>query len=270
VEHEAERVIGVLKWITQEMDERYKKFAEAGSRHLEDYNRQVEPSHERLPHIVVVVDELADLMLFAPTEIEWLVCRIAQMARATGIHLIIATQRPSVDVVTGLIKANFPARISFAATSQIDSRVILDSVGAESLLGSGDMLYMASDSSKLVRVQGCFVSDEEIKRVVEFWQAKVQPDWLKEEEESPWEEIMETAQGDELLEEAIKLVKQHDRASTSFLQRKLRIGYPRASRIMDQLEEQGIISSLKDAGRSREVLISTTDEVSTEDIEELD
>ena len=270
VEHEAERVIGVLKWITQEMDERYKKFAEAGSRHLEDYNRQVEPSHERLPHIVVVVDELADLMLFAPTEIEWLVCRIAQMARATGIHLIIATQRPSVDVVTGLIKANFPARISFAATSQIDSRVILDSVGAESLLGSGDMLYMASDSSKLVRVQGCFVSDEEIKRVVEFWQAKAQPDWLKEEEESPWEEIMETAQGDELLEEAIKLVKQHDRASTSFLQRKLRIGYPRASRIMDQLEEQGIISSLKDAGRSREVLISTTDEVSTEDIEELD
>ncbi len=272
VEHEAERVIGVLKWITQEMDKRYKRFAEAGSRHLEDYNRQVEPSHERLPHIIVVIDELADLMLFAPTEIEWLICRIAQMARATGIHLIIATQRPSVDVVTGLIKANFPARISFAATSQIDSRVILDSVGAESLLGSGDMLYMASDSSKLVRIQGCFVSDEEIKRVVEFWQTKAQPDQLKkkEEEESPWEDIMETAQGDELLEEAIKLVKKHDRASTSFLQRKLRIGYPRASRIMDQLEEQGIISPLKDDRRSREVLISTTDEVSTEDIGELD
>jgi len=133
------------------------------------------------------------------------------------------------------------------------------------------MLYMASDSSKLVRIQGCFVSDEEIKRVVEFWQAKAQPDWLKkEEEESPWEEIMETAKGDELLEEAIKLVKKHDRASTSFLQRKLRIGYPRASRIMDQLEEQGIISPLKDDGRSREVLISTTDEFTTEGLEEED
>ena len=269
VEHEAERVIGVLKWVTREMDERYKKLAETGSRHLEDYNRQVKPRRERLPHIVVIIDELADLMLFAPNEIEWLICRLAQMARATGIHLVIATQRPSVDVVTGLIKANFPSRISFAATSQVDSRVILDSVGAESLLGSGDMLYMASDSSKLVRIQGCFVSDEEIRRVVEFWQAKAQPDWLKGEE-SPWEEIMETAKGDELLGEAIELVKKHNRASTSFLQRKLRIGYPRASRIIDQLEERGIISPLKDDGRTREVLISIPDELSTEGLKEED
>jgi S-DNA-T family DNA segregation ATPase FtsK/SpoIIIE len=261
VEHEAERVIGMLKWVTREMEERYKKFAEAGSRHLEDYNRQVKPRRERLPYIVVIIDELADLMLFAPDEIEWLVCRIAQMARATGIHLIIATQRPSVDVVTGLIKANFPARISFAVTSQVDSRVILDSAGAESLLGSGDMLYMASDSSKLVRIQGCFVSDEEIKRVVEFWQATAKPDWLKEEK-PPWEELMEAKEEDELLGEAIDLVKEHHRASASFLQRKLRIGYPRASRIIDQLEERGIVSPLQDDGRSREVLISTTDETS--------
>jgi S-DNA-T family DNA segregation ATPase FtsK/SpoIIIE len=260
VEHEAERVIGVLKWITREMDERYKKFSEAGARHIKDYNRQVKPRRERLPRIVVVIDELADLMLFAPDEIEWQICRIAQMARATGIHLIIATQRPSVDVVTGLIKANFPARISFAVTSQIDSRVILDSAGAESLLGAGDMLYMASDSSKLVRIQGCFVSDEEIKRIVEFWQAKVEPDWLGAQ--PPWEELMEAKEEDELLGEAIELVKEHNRASASFLQRKLRIGYPRASRIIDQLEERGIIGPLGDDGRSREVLISTTDETS--------
>ena len=258
VEHEAERIIGVLKWITREMDERYKKFAEAGARHLEDYNRKVKPRRERLPYIVVIIDELADLMLFAPDEIEWLICRIAQMARATGIHLIIATQRPSTDVVTGLIKANFPSRISFSVTSQIDSRVILDSVGAESLLGEGDMLYMASDSSKLVRIQGCFVSDEEIKRVVEFWQEKGEPDWL--EEEAPWEELMEAERKDELLEEAIEIVKRYNRASASFLQRKLRIGYPRAARIIDQLEERGIIGPLEDDGRSREVLISTTDE----------
>jgi S-DNA-T family DNA segregation ATPase FtsK/SpoIIIE len=265
VEHEAERVVGVLKWITQEMEERYKKFAQAGSRHVEDYNRKVKPRGERLPRIIVVIDELADLMLFAPDEIEWLICRIAQMARATGIHLIIATQRPSVDVVTGLIKANFPARISFAVTSQIDSRVILDSVGAESLLGAGDMLYMASDSSKLVRIQGCFVSDEEIRQVVEFWRAKAEPDWL--EAQPPWEELMEAEEKDELLGEAIKLVKEYNRASASFLQRKLRIGYPRASRLMDQLEERGIIGSLEDDGRSREVLVSAPDEVSAEDIE---
>ncbi len=269
VEHEAERVIGMLRWVTKEMEERYKKLAEAGSRHLEDYNNKVKSRRERLPYIVVIIDELADLMLFAPDEIEWLICRIAQMARATGIHLIIATQRPSVDVVTGLIKANFPARISFAVTSQVDSRVILDSAGAESLLGSGDMLYMASDSSKLVRIQGCFVSDEEIKRVVEFWQAKAEPDWLKEEK-PPWEELMEAKEEDELLGEAIGLVKEHHRASASFLQRKLRIGYPRASRIIDQLEERGIISPLGDDGRSREVLISTSNEVSTEGLEAVD
>lgn len=280
VETEVERVVGVLKWITREMEERYKKFAEAGARHLEDYNRK-KSRHERLPCIIVLIDELADLMLFAPDEIEWLICRIAQMARATGIHLIMATQRPSVDVVTGLIKANFPARISFAVTSQVDSRVILDSAGAESLLGEGDMLYMASDSSKLVRIQGCFASDEEIKRVVQFWQAEVEADWPREEK-PPWEEIMEEEQEDELLEEAIELVQRYNRASASFLQRKLRIGYPRAARIIDQLEERGIVGAIKDDGRSREVLASpdetsaelsveaSAERLSTEDLEEVD
>jgi S-DNA-T family DNA segregation ATPase FtsK/SpoIIIE len=268
VETEVERVVGVLRWVTQEMEERYKKFAEAGARHLEDYNHK-KPRPERLPCIVVLIDELADLMLFAPDEIEWLICRIAQMARATGIHLIMATQRPSVDVVTGLIKANFPARISFTVTSQVDSRVILDSAGAESLLGEGDMLYMASDSSKLVRIQGCFVSDEEIKRVVQFWQAEAEEDWPGEEK-PPWEEMVEEEEEDELLEEAIEIVKKYERASTSFLQRKLRIGYPRASRIMDQLEERGVVGALKDDGRSREVLVSAPDEVSAEGIEKVD
>ncbi|MFQ5812724.1 MAG: DNA translocase FtsK 4TM domain-containing protein [Anaerolineae bacterium] len=269
VEHEVERVIGVLRWVTREMEERYKKFAQAGARHLEDYNRQAKSQGEHLPYIIVVIDELADLMLFAPDEVERLVCRIAQMARATGIHLVIATQRPSVDVVTGLIKANFPARISFAVTSQVDSRVILDSAGAEALLGEGDMLYMASDSSKLVRIRGCFVSDEEIKRVVEFWRARAEPDWLRAEE-PPWEEIMEEEKEDELLGEAIEIVKRYNHASTSFLQRKLRVGYPRAARIMDQLEARGIVSPLKDDGRSREVLISTPDELSPESLEEVD
>ena len=268
VEHEAERVIGVLKWVTREMEERYKKFAEAASRNLEDYNSKLKPHNERLPYIVVVIDELADLMLFAPEDIEWLICRIAQMARATGIHLIVATQRPSVDVVTGLIKTNFPARISFAVTSQVDSRVILDSAGAESLLGEGDMLYLASDSSKLVRIQGCFVSDGEIKRVVKFWQEKAEPDWLQEE--APWEELMELKAEDELLKEAIEIVKEYNRASVSFLQRKLHIGYPRAARIIDQLDERGIIGPLEDDTRSREVLISQPDELSTEDLELVD
>ncbi len=260
VEHEPERVIGVLKWVTKEMEDRYRKFAQVGARHIEDYNRKVKPQGEKLPYIVVLIDELADLMLFAPDEIEWLICRIAQMARATGIHLVIATQRPSTDVVTGLIKANFPARISFAVASQVDSRVILDSAGAETLLGAGDMLYLASDSSKLVRIQGCFVSDEEIKRVVEFWREKAEPEWL--EEEPPWEELMEAEEVDELLDEAIELVKKYRRASASFLQRKLHIGYPRAARLIDQLEEKGIIGPLEDDGRSRKVLISATEDTS--------
>jgi S-DNA-T family DNA segregation ATPase FtsK/SpoIIIE len=219
--------------------------------------------------MVVVIDELADLMMAAPDEVERSLCRLAQMSRATGIHLVVATQRPSVDVVTGLIKANFPARISFAVTSQADSRVILDKVGAEKLLGRGDMLYVAADASSPVRLQGCFVSDTEIDRLVRFWRGLEPPLPSKVEElfQQPlWPEMDtvvqdEAEQEDELLERAIELVKQQRHACTTFLQRRLRIGYVRASRLMDRLEEKGVVGPAGSAGQAREVL-HQTEEVS--------
>ena len=256
-----DQVVGALAWTTREMERRYKLFAAAGVRSLASYNQKVGASGERLPYLVLVIDELADLMMMAPDEVERHICRIAQMARATGIHLVIATQRPSVDVVTGLIKANFPTRIAFAVTSQIDSRVILDTPGAEKLLGRGDMLYMASDSPKLVRLQGCFVSDAEIRNIVNFWRssqpsptrAMVDEEGEIKQAELPWADIMAEADKDDLLEEAVKLIIDSGRASTSLLQRRLGIGYPRASRLMDQLEEEGVIGPA-DGSRPREVL----------------
>ena len=248
---EMERVVETLKWVTRHMDERYQRFAEIGARHLEDFNQRLASRGERgLPYIVVVIDELADIMMLAPEEVEQLICRIAQMARATGIHLIIATQRPSVNVVTGLIKANFPARISFATVSQVDSRVVLDTVGAERLLGRGDMLYMASDSSKLVRIQGCFVPDSELRALVHYWKGTHTPSPPPENVIQPplWPEVEPSDIEDDLLEDAIKLVRQHKRASTAFLQRQLRVGQPRADRLMKLLEEREVI------GPSREVL----------------
>ncbi len=252
VEIDLERIGAVLRWVTQEMDARYRKFAAASARHLNDYNKKV-PAAERLPRIVILIDELADLMLSAPDETERTITRLAQMARATGIHLVIATQRPSVDVVTGLIKANFPARISFAVTSQVDSRVILDQPGAETLLGRGDMLYMAPDSSKLVRVQGCFVSDQEIRRLVDHWREQIPPEEL--DETVPWDAAIAATEYDPLMEEAIELVRQAGAASASFLQRRMRIGYPRASRIIDQMEEMGVIGPPETGGRRRQVLL---------------
>ncbi len=202
-------------------------------------------------------------MMLAADEIERYVCRIAQMARATGIHMVIATQRPSVDVVTGLIKANFPARIAFAVASQTDSRVILDTPGAEKLLGKGDMLYMAPDSPKLARLQGCFVSDAEINNVVEYWKRAtltVSPDdpilddeVSPEEDKLPWDDLVKEANQDELFEEAVRLVLESGRASTTFLQRRLGIGYPRASRLIDQLEAEGIIGPAE-GSTPREIL----------------
>jgi S-DNA-T family DNA segregation ATPase FtsK/SpoIIIE len=257
-----EQVVGALAWVTREMERRYKLFAASGSRSIGGYNRKVEARGERLPYLVVVIDELADLMMLAPDEVERHVCRIAQMARATGIHLVIATQRPSVDVVTGLIKANFPTRIAFAVTSQIDSRVILDTAGAERLLGRGDMLYMAVDSPKLARLQGCFVSDTEIHNLVNYWRSSKstptqatsgQRQTEEVQTKLPWADIMEEANKDDLLEEAIKLVVESGRVSTSLLQRRLGIGYPRASRLMDQLEEDGVIGPA-DGSKPRDVL----------------
>jgi S-DNA-T family DNA segregation ATPase FtsK/SpoIIIE len=188
VETDLDRIVGVLHWVTREMDGRYKKFSEASSRNLADYNEKMaEHGEEKLPFMVVLVDELADLMMMAPVEVEKTICRLAQMARATGIHLVLATQRPSTDVVTGLIKANFPARISFAVASSVDSRVILDGVGAESLLGKGDMLYLASDAGHPVRLQGCFVSDREMENIVKFWREKMEDELP---EAAPWEQSL--------------------------------------------------------------------------------
>jgi S-DNA-T family DNA segregation ATPase FtsK/SpoIIIE len=252
VETDLERIGRVLYWATQEMNLRYKKFAASSARHLDDYNKKA-PAQERLPRIVILIDELADLMLSSPDETERTITRLAQMARATGIHLVMATQRPSVDVVTGLIKANFPARISFAVTSQVDSRVILDQPGAETLLGQGDMLYMAPDSSKLVRVQGCFVSDEEIQRLLDYWHEQTPPQ--EQGEAPPWDLAVVAPEQDVLLEEAIALVRQTGAASASFLQRRMRIGYPRASRLIDQMEEMGIIGPPETGGRRRKVLL---------------
>lgn len=257
VVREVGEVIRSLRWLMQEMDGRYRDFAQAGARNIEEYNSLREGGGEEpIPYIVVAIDELADLMMMAPDEIERLICRLAQLSRATGIHLIIATQRPSVDVVTGLIKANFPARICFAVSSQVDSRVVLDTAGAETLLGRGDMLYMAPDSSSLVRLQGCFVSDGEIARVVAFWQREV--GLSAEQEVIPWEGVEEAeaeAKGyDALFEEAKALVMRHERASASFLQRRLGIGYPRAARLIEQLEEAGIVGPMESGGRSRKVL----------------
>jgi S-DNA-T family DNA segregation ATPase FtsK/SpoIIIE len=265
---ELEEVVKVLKWTTREMDRRYRLFADAGSRNIENHNEGLAARGKAtLPYIGVVIDELADLMMVSPDEVERSICRIAQMARATGIHLIIATQRPSVDVVTGLIKANFPARISFAVTSQVDSRVVLDMVGAERLLGRGDMLYMASDSSKLVRLQGCFVSDRELNRLVHYWKGIRVPQDLRPEEvvQQPlWADFIakeqEAAEADDLLDKAIEVVRKHNRASISLLQRRLRIGYSRAARLIDLLEAQGIIGPEQSGGRGREVLLTEGEE----------
>ncbi len=232
------KALSTLRWLEQEMDKRYQKLATAGARNIEGYNKNKQ-GEERLPYLILVIDELADLMMAGFDEVERILCRLAQLARATGIHLIVATQRPSVDVVTGLIKANFPTRISFAVTSQVDSRTILDMVGAEKLLGRGDMLYMPTEAAKPKRLQGCFVSDAETERLVYFWgsQKGEEPAQLKIEELLP-----STRRGgfptDPLLDAAKQLAQEHKHISTSFLQRRLHIGYPRAARIMEQLEEE--------------------------------
>lgn len=257
------KAAAALNWAVNEMNKRYNSFAEKGVRNIDSYNSLLEKGEieVKLPYIVIIVDELADLMMVCPNDVEDYIGRLAQMARAAGMHLVIATQRPSVDVITGVIKANIPSRISFAVSSQIDSRTILDSAGAEKLLGKGDMLYYPVGASKPLRVQGCFISEEEVENVIDFIK--------NDQEEAVYEESIiehinnETQEGayqengepdDELLSEAIKLVVDFEQASTSFIQRRLRIGFNRASRIMDQLEERGVITA-KDGSRPRQVLM---------------
>ncbi len=243
----------VLRWMLTEMEKRYKKFSEEGVRDIYRYN---EVSSERLPFMVIVIDELADLMMVSPVEVEDAICRLAQMARAAGIHLVVATQRPSVDVVTGIIKANIPSRIAFAVSSQTDSRTILDMGGAEKLLGRGDMLFFPVGAAKPIRVQGAYVSDAELEKVVDFLQAQTYNH--ETEELAEWEASIENAQEleleDELFWDAVRIFIETQRASVSMLQRKLRVGYARAARLVDVMEEKGIVSE-PDASRKREVLI---------------
>jgi len=265
------RIVGVLQWITREMDQRYQKLAQAGARNILEYNAQIKsPATQPLPFLVMIIDELADLMMLAPEETERSLTRLAQLARATGIHLVIATQRPSVDVVTGLIKANFPARVAFAVASSVDSRVILDQPGAERLLGRGDLLFQAPDAPAPIRLQGTYVSDIEIQRLVEFWQTQTlqnQPTPVSFSDSASlgnttvppkqiplWEEMNVEEPQDPLLKEAIDLSRRQGRASISMLQRRLRIGYTRAARLVDIMEEKGIVGPPLPGTGTREIL----------------
>jgi DNA segregation ATPase FtsK/SpoIIIE, S-DNA-T family len=263
VETDLERILAVLRWTVAEMDRRYKLLESTHSRNIDTYNRKIRRRRGEppLPHIVVMIDELADLMMTAPDQTEPMLVRLAQMARATGIHLVVATQRPSTDVVTGLIKANFPARISFAVASSIDSRVILDTAGAESLLGRGDMLFLPPEAGSPLRAQGVMITDQEIERVISFWQ---QAGTAEEPAPAPWEQMLEEEQiladRDGLVEKAILIVRESQRASASLLQRRLHIGYPRAARLIDELEELGVVGPSQGGGREREVLIGPDDE----------
>ncbi|MGB1288459.1 MAG: DNA translocase FtsK, partial [Aggregatilineales bacterium] len=296
---DVERILGVLKWVTREMDDRYKKFSQAGARNITDYNKHRDAATDNMPYIVVIIDELADLMMIAPEETERIIARIAALARATGIHLVIATQRPSVDVVTGLIKANFPARIAFAVASGVDSRVILDQPGAERLLGRGDMLYMSGNSPAPARLQGVYVSDMEINNINRYWkmQSFNQPDAVTDQvsfrntTQEPAREVAprgervkqqtfwdsnapnppnqmpsesslsdnaitgDTDDEDELYEQAVELVRRLDKASISLLQRRLRIGYTRAARLIDVMEARNVVGPAKEgSSKPRDVI----------------
>lgn len=295
---ELERIVSVLKWVTREMDERYRKFANAASRNIEDYNKHLPATEEAMPYIVVIIDELADLMMLAPDDTERVITRIAALARATGIHLVIATQRPSVDVVTGLIKANFPARVAFAVAGNTDSRVILDQPGAERLLGRGDMLYMSGDAPAPQRLQGVWVSDTEIGNITRFWRGQMSEQdiidssrplggmtdatrsegggvimknrdgsssgkpqvafWDKDDddEDADFEDDDDALEDgeDEMYEQAVELVRRLNKASVSLLQRRLRIGYTRAARMIDTMEERGVVGPATEGSKPRDVL----------------
>jgi len=259
---EPEKVVSALKWAISEMERRYKLFAEVGVRNIGAYNEL--SGFSALPYIMIIIDELADIMLFAPAEVEDVICRIAQMARATGIHLIISTQRPSVDVITGLIKANIPCRIAFNVSSQVDSRVILDMPGAEKLLGRGDMLYIPPDQAKPTRIQGTLVSEPEIQKLIGFLRKTgVTPQYTEEVTKMPVKAGLrvgaEEGEKDEFFEDAVRTVCRYERASASLLQRRLKVGYARAARIIDQLERAGVVGPAE-GSKPREVLIKSAEE----------
>jgi S-DNA-T family DNA segregation ATPase FtsK/SpoIIIE len=274
---ESKRASRALRWAVSEMEKRYKLMATCGARHIAGYNERVAagqvpsgPGHpdgtapappERLSYVVVIIDELADLMLTAPAEIEEPIARLAQMARAVGIHLVLATQRPSVDVITGVIKANFPSRLAFQVASKTDSRTVLDMNGAENLLGHGDMLFMPSGRPEPYRIHGAFVSEDEAARVVEFWKAKASGTFAPPLATDPvLPESDEEGEGgeddydDDLIREAARLVVTHQQGSTSLLQRRLKVGYSRAGRLMDQLENLGVVGPFQ-GSKARDVLV---------------
>lgn len=271
----------ILLWAVEEMERRYRLMAEAGFRHIDAYNKSLgtaaprdnpyAPPPKPLPYMVIIIDELADLMMFAPDDVEPAICRLTAKARAVGIHLVVATQRPSVDVVTGLIKANMPSRIAFAVSSQIDSRVILDMGGAETLLGRGDMLYLPYDQGKPIRVQGSWVSDEEISDLIHFWKKQGSPQYVKKDEVEALvlkQAAGEGEKGDKqapLLERSLALLQSTNYVSVSYLQRKLAIGYPRAARLMDDLEERGLVEADEGNGRSYRVVTPALDPLSALD-----
>lgn len=254
------KAAGALNWAVVEMNQRYKLFAEKGVRDITGYNKLMKTSAgEVLPQIVIIIDELADLMMVAPNDVEDAICRLAQMARAAGMHLVVATQRPSVDVITGIIKANIPSRIAFAVTSNVDSRTILDMAGAEKLLGKGDMLFYPVGEPKPIRVKGCFITDKEVEKIVQY--VKMQKD--SQYNDNITEYMKNSTQGridneadeDELINQAMELVIESGQASASLLQRKFKVGYARAARIIDQLEQKGIVGVFE-GSKPRQVLMS--------------
>lgn len=274
---EPKKVLSALNWAMAEMDRRYKLFAEVGVRNLEGYNEL--SGFQAMPYIIIFIDELADIMLFAPVEVEDAITRIAQMARATGIHLVIATQRPSVDVITGLIKANIPSRIAFAVSSMIDSRVIIDQPGAEKLLGRGDMLYVPPEAAKPSRIQGAFISDKETRQLIDFLKKQgIAPNYTEEVTTMPITSGRKNLKGmlqssdsqgtdhDDLFDEALRLIIQNDNASASFLQRKLSIGYARAARILDELQQAGYVGPA-DGAKPREIILRDVPATSPESVE---
>jgi len=260
---DSDKVISALRWLMREMDRRYQLFAQAGARNIDTYNEM--SGFQALPYIVLLIDELADIMLLSPVEVEDAITRIAQMSRATGIHMVLATQRPSVDVITGLIKANIPSRIAFAVSSQVDSRVILDAQGAEKLLGKGDMLYLPPDQAKPARIQGAFMSDNEIRDLITYIKNQgIAPQYTKEVTTMTKSGVPQvagvTGDVDDMFIDAVRAVVQYDRASASLLQRRLSIGYARAARVIDQLEAAGVVAPSDGGSKPREVLIKNADE----------
>lgn len=261
VETQLDRMLGILAWAIKEMEDRYRLLEAVNARDLDAYNEKIlRRGREKLPKIVIFIDELADLMLTAGDQTEAYIVRLAQMARATGIHLVVATQRPSTDIVTGLIKANFPARIAFLTASSVDSRVILDANGAETLMGKGDLLFLDPEETGLQRAQSVMVDDREIEKIISYWQNKEED--AGEPLPAPWEDLIPSigSDSDQLIDKAIELIRREGRASTSWLQRKLRIGFPRAARLMDELEERGIVGPSESGGREREVIEDFNDD----------